>query len=841
MKFRSKRAMALAGAAIALTLFLVRPGAGRLKSRIAGSIGTALQRQVEISKVHVRLLPQPGFDLEGFVVRDDPSFGAEPVLRCQDVIANLRISSLIRGRLEISRLSLSEPSLNLVRREDGRWNIETLLERNSGITAAPTGRHSSRPGFPYIEADRGRVNVKFGPEKKPFALTDAKYALWQDSENTWGMRLRGQPVRTDFNLSDTGQLDVEGTWERAATLRDTPLEFNLRWEGGQLGQLSKLVSGEDRGWRGTVRTALSLRGNASDLLVGADASLEDFHRYDITDSTALELKSHCSARYHIANHSLDQILCATPVGDGVLTVSGEASKLTSPSRFDVQLTAEKIPMNSMLRVIRRAKKNLPDDLRATGTMDAQLSVRTAGPLPNSIEVDGSGETSDFHLVSEGARADLALDAVPFSVGSGTPAKQVKNIRGRMDPGWLRDSQEPHLALGPVPVKLGRPSPVWLQARMVRSGYSISLKGESEIQRLLELARVSGIPAAHVGATGSAKLDLLTAGQWTGYASPVTTGIAELHGVRAQIRGVNGPLEINSARINLTDSETRVEAISASFIGTQWTGALSIPRPCVAPASCLLSLDLHADELSTDQLNHWLNPNLAQQPWYRFATTSSGGHSFLTGIRASGSLAINRAIVRKLLATRLTTRFSLDQGKLRLTELRADVLGGKHRGEWRADFTMKPPLYSGSGTLDSTSLGQLADMTGDSWISGSASAKYQVDLAGFSSAELMGSARGTLHFEMGDGALPHILVATLPLRVRRFTGMLTFRQSEFQLQDATLEAPGATYAVTGTASLNRKLDFRLVPEGSAGLMVTGTLAEPRVSPARRSETEAALKP
>jgi uncharacterized protein involved in outer membrane biogenesis len=211
------------------------------------------------------------------------------------------------------------------------------------------------------------------------------------------------------------------------------------------------------------------------------------------------------------------------------------------------------------------------------------------------------------------------------------------------------------------------------------------------------------------------------------------------------------------------------------------------------------------------------------------------------MRASGTLVINRAIVRKLLATKVTAKLTLDQGKLRLSDLRADVMGGKHKGEWRADFTMKPPVYSGTGMLDGASLGQFAEMTGDDWISGSANAKYQVDLAGFSSAELISSAKGRLHFEMGDGALPHIVVATVPLRVRRFTGMLTFRQGEFQLQEATLESPATTYVVTGTASLNRKLDFRLVPEGSAGLTVTGTLAEPRVSPARRSETEAALKP
>ena len=108
-------------------------------------------------------------------------------MRAQEVTAVLRLSSLVRGRMEISRLSLTEPSLNLVRRDDGRWNIENFLERTAQIAVAPTGKAASepRPAFPYIEADRGRINFKFGAEKKPYAITDAKYAFWQDSENTW--------------------------------------------------------------------------------------------------------------------------------------------------------------------------------------------------------------------------------------------------------------------------------------------------------------------------------------------------------------------------------------------------------------------------------------------------------------------------------------------------------------------------------------------------------------------------------------------------------------------------------------------------------------------------------
>jgi hypothetical protein len=95
--------------------------------------------------------------------------------------------------------------------------------------------------------------------------------------------------------------------------------------------------------------------------------------------------------------------------------------------------------------------------------------------------------------------------------------------------------------------------------------------------------------------------------------------------------------------------------------------------------------------------------------------------------------------------------------------------------------------------------------------------------------------------MRDGSFPRVLVSSAPLHVRRFTGTLTLRKGDIELQQATLESPTATYTVTGTVSESRKLDLKLVPDGSAGMTVTGTLAEPRVALIRRAETQAALKP
>ncbi|MFZ0806601.1 MAG: AsmA family protein, partial [Candidatus Sulfotelmatobacter sp.] len=271
--FSSWRRRVVAAVVVVLLLFLVRPGASRLKSRIIASISAGVGRNADIGTVHFRLLPRPGFDLENLVVYDDPAFGAEPMLRASEVTADLRLISLLRGRLEIARLDLTEPSLNLVHGDNGRWNLEALLERASHTPLAPTAKAKSerRQEFPYIQATSARINLKSGFEKKPYALTNADFSLWQESENTWGVRLKAQPLRTDLNLNDTGALLVSGTWQRAAIFRETPMDFRLEWSRGQLGQLSKFFLGSDQGWRGGVQVDVAMKGTPAALQMTSDA------------------------------------------------------------------------------------------------------------------------------------------------------------------------------------------------------------------------------------------------------------------------------------------------------------------------------------------------------------------------------------------------------------------------------------------------------------------------------------------------------------------------------------------------------------------------------------------
>jgi hypothetical protein len=826
---------------VLLALFLVRPGANRLRSRIVNSVSLALGRPVDVAAVNLRLLPRPGFDLEGFVIHDDPAFSAEPMLRAQEVTASLRIISLLRGRLEISRLNLTEPSLNLVRNAEGHWNLENLIERTAKIAVAPTSKAKTekRPGFPYIEADRGRINFKFGAEKKPYALTEADFALWQDSENAWGMRLKAQPIRTDFNLSDTGTVAVTGSWQRAASLRDTPLQFNLEWYRAQLGQVTKLTYGNDKGWRGGLQVSTTLTGTPANLAIVTAASVEDFRRYDIFGGGDLRLAIQCAGHYSTVDRVLSNVGCNAPVGGGIVTLTGRVDHPFSSRNYDLALTARDLPIRSLIALARHAKQSVPDDLIAEGRLNGDLKLRRgADPQVNEVALEGNGETSGFDLGSKLTKTQLALGRVPFSVSPATNSKSRAALRQ-----VLASPLETSLVVGPFNLALGRPAPAVVRGWVSRSGYSFTIRGDAQLQRVLQVARTVGIPSPQPAADGVAKIDLQIAGGWSGFAAPRAMGRAQLHSIRAEVRGLNAPLEIVSANLLLTPDQISVQSLTASIADTSWQGSLTLPRQCAAPDTCPIRFDLHADEIATDQLSQLINPHVRNQPWYGFLSSSAAGVPYLLTVHAVGKLTANRVVVRKLVGNRVSANVELNKGKLRVADLRADVLGGKHVGEWDADFTAKPPEYRGNGALERVSLDQLSEIMNDDWITGSATATYRVKASGLDATELFASAVSTLKWDARDGVLQHIALAdgTGPLQMHRLAALLSLQDGKFDIQEGKLETPTGIFQVSGTASLTRVLNLKLTREGAPGYNVTGTLTEPHVSPIMSPETQAALKP
>ncbi|HKV82719.1 MAG TPA: AsmA family protein [Candidatus Sulfotelmatobacter sp.] len=841
--FSSKRRWTAAAALVLLALFLVRPGASRLKSRIIASLSAAVGRPVDLGSVHIRLLPQPGFDLENLVVYDDPAFGSEPILRASAVTADLRLRSLLRGRLEVSKLDLTEPSLNLVHHGGGGWNLQSLLERAARTPLAPTGKMKSepRPSFPYIEGTSGRINFKNGQEKKPYALTNADFSLWQESEDTWGVRLKALPFRSDMNLNDTGQLQLSGTWQRAGTFRDTPVQFDVEWARAQLGQITKFFAGNDWGWRGDIRFNATVTGTPVLLKISSTVSADDFRRYDIASGASLRMAGRCDGEYSTQEHEFHQIACIAPVGAGLLAITGDTG-VPGRHKHHLTVTAQDLPASAIGALARRAKKDLPEDLLLGGMLQGKLTVSENAATGVESRVEGHGEIAGLRLSSISEKVELGPVTVPIIL-TGQTASIAK------DPLRTQSLRRAQFELGPFALDRARAGGAAVRGWVDRSGYGFTILGDAEVGRTLRLARTFGIRTLNSAADGTAQLNLQITGSWMGqggtaaFAGPQVTGSAKLRNVRFGLRGSGEPVEISSAEMQLAPSVVRVGKLNLKAAGAVWKGSVEMPRGCGIPENCQVHFQLNTDEISLNEVNEWVNPSPKSRPWYRLGTARPAP-SLLARVRASGRVTSDRFVLRGVMASKLSANVNLDAGKLEVTSVDADLLGGKHRGEWRADFGVKPAVCRGSGSLTGISLENISRLMKDDWVEGSAGASYEIQ--GPCAADFWQSSEGTLQVAVADGSLPHVLFreSAEMLKIRKFTAQARLHAGTIEVSEGELDSPEGNYEVSGTATLKREIDFKMarVPSGSgvSSYTITGTLAEPHVARVNGTE-QARLKP
>ncbi len=457
---------------LAVLLALVLPpllNVNRFRRQTASSIAASLGRPVHMDSLNLSLLPLPALTLTNLVVSEDPSFGSEPVLRANSVRATLRWSSLWRRRVEFSRISFDETSLNLVQRSDGRWNIESILLQASRLDAAPTAQRAigSAPRFPYIEAANARVNIKRNLEKLPFSLTDAEFALWLPQPQQWKLRLEGHPTRTDSAPADTGRLRLQGTLGKAETMPNVPVDLSADWSLAPLGAVSTLVTGADAGFRGEMNLHTSVLGTLGANTLETRLQLTGVHRADFVPAQTLDASLACRAQASDLFHRLTGIRCSWPPGitlsdpgplaggPAALTFTGELPALAKPSTAILDGTVANLPADRLLAALRLVSQRVPAQLMAAGQLSGTFSC-CASP------------EATFHILS----AQLALPNVqPFLTGVG--------LDGQFSAGeWT---------VGSVPLDLGGSTPASLDVQADHAGLRFHLTGSVLRSRLLAFA------------------------------------------------------------------------------------------------------------------------------------------------------------------------------------------------------------------------------------------------------------------------------------------------------------------------------------------------------------------
>jgi hypothetical protein len=840
-------------AAIVLPLININ----RYHRTIADSLSRSLGRPVHLGSVQLQLLPRPGLSISDFVVEEDSGFGAEPLLRAPSVTVSLRPSSLWRDRLEVSRINLETASVNLVRDARGQWNVSSLLIQAAHIPQAPTAqRHATATlRFPYIEFRSARINFKNGVEKTPFSFLNADFAIWLAEPDRWQLRFEGQPERTDLDLdlADTGVIRIEGSLSRAAVLDQIPVKLHAEWNKAPLGQVSRMLFGEDSGWRGLMLAEADFTGDINNLQSNARFRVDDPHRQEFTPLSPLSVDVRCRAAYHRATSSVDDLTCLWPVGDGHLLLTGSFKAPIQPSA-DLALEINRTPAAFAVSALGLLRRGVTPSLSATGLINGHFTYTTGHEKSPSLT--GEAAIDSLVLKFPEVTQPLTFSTLHFSTPANAAHRPGHRSAARSNPSSV-------ILLDPAHLSLGAPSSAQLSGQFTTAGFSLHLAGQADLARLVVLSKSAGLLGSSLAGlttanteSPTADLDLSLTGPWTTTLTSATpppqsitaTGLLRIEHAQAKLDWLPEPVDITSATANFSPGKVIWSNASIAVNGIGAHGSFTYPFPCLAEENCDLpgtegppaTFNLDIPELDAAALqsalmgagrrNELLNAIFAQvgrktAPWPP-----------LDGVFHVGTLSLATLTLHDARGS-----VSIRGNRLKITSLDAAALDGSLNATGAVDAGGNRPVYSLTVIWSGVNIPQVATLFHEKWGTGAMSGTANLTLEGYAVPDLVASARGTFQWDWSRGSIGSgaPLTAGAASATLERTSLNSIQAAQFSpahfsrwrasgaIGDSALKFKPAdrTSPVAGTIGFDRSLNLSWPTTDDATLRIGGTLAHP----------------
>jgi hypothetical protein len=774
----------------------------RYQRRIADAISRSLGRPVHLSSVTLRLLPRPGLELSNFIVDEDPAFGAEPTLRAQSVDASIRLTSLWRGRLEIGRISFDQPSLNLVRNAEGRWNIGTVLLQAAHIPNAPTAqrRAGSSPRFPYIEASNARVNFKIGNEKKPFSLFNADFAMWLADPDEWRLRLEAQPVRTDLDLdlSDTGLLRVEGSLHRASAIGEMPIDLQTEWSSAPLGQIARLLIGQDTGWRGNLDVTGSVRGDIFNPQFKTRIRVAGMHRQEFTPLEPFTIDATCQGAYHHDSRAFEDLTCLWPIEDGHLLLTGTVLNIEHP-KPSLNLQIQNVPAAFGLSALRLFRNGFASSVQVSGTIQGSLKY---SQLPTE-SLTGDAAVSALTIRIPGMDPPLIVPTLQFSSGMAQPV--VRQIIRKTTPANAPIS----LHLASASILLGGDAPLAVSGDFTRQSFSLHFSGDASLERLRPMIANLGFlhnAASALSSQGSAALDLTVHGPWLPSTNTVdnqaqsamTEGSLRLKDAKYQAGFLPEPVEIVSAQAAIAPDQIIWNPVSVVFHRIPATLSVRMPIACTA-TDCVREFSLFTPQLDAASLQSAIM-GAGERGEFLQQILSTLDRNKVQWPMLNGTVRAATFTLGNLALHDASSNLHIEGRKIQFTSIEAHTLNGILEASGSMDASSSSPHYSFDAQLLHANAAAISALWHEPPLSGTVTVSTHLELSGYSKNDLAESAQGTFHWDWTQGTLT--LVPAALTRFDHWTADGTIKNQIFTISQSRVTRGPVKQAVAGTISFDR---------------------------------------
>jgi hypothetical protein len=670
----------LFGLAALILLGLVAPfiSVGLSEAQIQRSLEASLGRRVQLGKVHYTLFAGPGFSIDKVTIGEDPRYGIEPCAYVPNLVATVRLDKLLTGKLQFAELRLTEPTLNLVKRGDGTWNIVEVVERLGQQGA------NSWNFLPAIQVSDARLNFKFGERKSMFYLNGAEIAAYPDTSGKVRIQFSGSPSRTDRSGPGFGLVRGGANWYlQPTTSGSNKLEADLTLEQSNLSEAITLIEGYDIGVHGTISSHLVISGPEQALTIQGDVHLQDVHRWDLLPASGEDWHVRYRGSVDLMQHKiqLETIPASSDAPTPVVLQVRVNDFLTRPS-WSVLAQLRHAPAQNLLPLAERMGLGLPPGLSAKGNVDGAVGYSNRS----------------------GWNGGLALTQVSASLpNSPTLVAPLTTINIGND----------HVHIFPSPLEIQSGASVQITGDYVPSSRALNISlllANSPVSSFTEtLGSLFGAPPFFPALQGG-----MISGQLRYRHAlpdePEWAGEFQLTRASLQPPGLALPVRNLSAHVALADNQLNISRFAGLIGDTPITGDYRYNLR----AAHKERIALQAASLDLADLEKVLSPALGPQDFFsrfRFGKRSQPG--WLTARSLEGDASVQHLSLDGADLGAFKVRFQWVGPNIQITSLQAALPEGQVRGHGSVSLANVRPRYSLSGELvDYPWKGGFLDLNGD---------------------------------------------------------------------------------------------------------------------------------
>jgi hypothetical protein len=832
-----------------------------LNRKITARLEFAFGRTVEVGSYSFSLWGRPTLEARSVVVGEDPRFGREYFLRAESLTMSVRWLSLLRGHLDFGTISLTRPSLNLVRNPDGDWNLAAWLPRFSPALLSGTGTLTNTPPpsqptgsttalrFSRINVDGGRINFKRADEKLPFALVGVTGYLEPAGPGQWQMDLEAVPARAAVVIQQAGTLHLSGHVGGTSS-RLRPAAIDLAWTGASISDVLRLVRETDYGVRGNLALALNVRTNAQNWLLAGRAEIRQLHRWDLplrADNPSLNL---------IANGTLDPEAARFDVVDSTFETprsnaraSGSISwnvppHVSSPDSAQpaIEFVSYGLDMSDVLAWARAFRSGISDDLALRGNAKLAITVGAWPPRISSAafsttdaDLTGKSLPVPVHLNPFSLRFDLlgaTLQPATLSFGAAGGALHIDSTGTIAAP---VSTKIPFKIIDPktapalhIAGNLADAGDLISTARLL--GWDISrgwdLKGPLRCDLKWQAAPYPW---------RTAPIGTLDFGSEAAGGKPPKEPDSKSSVVTLRAPFLNLPIEQIRAHIDLKPNSRHITLASAEAFGALWSGFFdrrdptpeasptpshSQPRDSLRNSSDGWRFALSADHLAASDLDRWLNPRWRESFLDRvlpFLNSRPLAAAQPENLIAAGNIGVDQFTLAPVSIHHLQADASIDGRHLTISNLHAQLAKGDLSGSVRADLDPTPAYLVDLdfSAIDLYALTAAAPSLADHF-TGSASGKISIAAHGATRADLLSSLQCRGNAQISSVELMTISLTDSFADATFRSGKSTFRDAsagftcaanKIVFQRLVLSSPATEMAADGSIDFARNLDFK----------------------------------